>query len=363
MVLLDLGRVQDASGFGSDARETYDKALQINPQYAAAHLRRGSLLGLEARHDEALKAFDEAERLYRAAANVEGEIETLIRRGMLLNSAGDLLGARAAVEQARDLSKNLRSKAQGIRAQLQLSSVTASEGQWAQAERMADAAVNSALAEGLHTVAAEGLIDLAQVLIHRGRTSEAEAHLAKAIELADKRGARRVVERAKLQRAALMAQTERPEESIAAAKEPLEFFQANRYRRNELTARSIIARAYEGLGRFPEARAMAEQALRTATDAKDEIQMGEALETLAGVATATGALPDALVHRTQGLAIHRKLKYLGAFPFDLVNRAELLIRLGRHAEAAELLNEIDEASHVNRTRFCRVRVEPGHFAR
>lgn len=340
-VLLDLGRAQDASGFSSDAQASYAKAIQIDPQYAPAHLRRATILGLEARPDEALEAFDEAERLYRAGATVEGEIETLIRRGIFLNSNGKLREARVALERARDLAGKLQSRAQEIRAQLQLSSVTASEGKWKDAEMMAGTAVESALREDLRTVAADGLIDLAQVLIHKDQTSEADAHLVRAIDLAGKRGARRVVERARLQRAALMAQEGRAEEAIAAAREPLDFFQSNRYRRYELTALSIMSRAYEGLGRFPEARAMAEQSLRTATEVKDDIQISEALENLGGQSNATGHLPQALDYRTRGLEIHRRQNYLAALPFDLVNRADLLIRLNRHAEGAALLDEID----------------------
>ncbi|MDQ3070908.1 MAG: protein kinase [Acidobacteriota bacterium] len=338
---LDLGRAQDAAALSADARASYERAIQLDGQYAAAHLRRASILGLEGRDAEALAAFSEAERLYRAGANVEGEVETLIRLGTMLNSAGELRRAGVALERANDLARRVQSHAQHIRAQLTLSSVTASEGKWDQAEHMAAAAVDSALREHLEAVAADGLVDLANVLILLRKTAEADGHLVRAIQLAERRGAPRIVARATLQRAAILVDSGRAMEGIAAARGPLNYFRDNRYRRYELMALSVISRAHESLGEYSEAQALAERALRAALEIKDESQAGQALENLAGQANAVGALPAALDYRTRGLEIHRRQNDIATLSFDLVNRADLLIRLGRHSDAAVLLDEID----------------------
>ena len=50
--------------------------------------------GPAGKRDEALEEFDEAERLYRAAASVEGESETSLRRATYLASLGRLAEAR-----------------------------------------------------------------------------------------------------------------------------------------------------------------------------------------------------------------------------------------------------------------------------
>ncbi len=339
---LDLGRAQDAAALSGDARASYEKAIQIDAQYAAAHLRRGIILALEGQRDAALDAFANAERLYHAASSVEGEIETLIRRGGFLNGIGELRDARAALERAIDLAGGtLQSRAQTIRAQLQLSSVTASEGRWTEAEKMAALAVDSALRERLDTVAADGLIDLGNVLIHKNKLAEADPHLLRAIKIAGERKAQRIVARAKLQRAALMVQVGRTNDGLATARETLDYFQANRYRRYELQVLSIMARAHEGLGQYPEARALAERALLVSGEIKDEARAAEALDNLAGQTNAMGALPDALQFRARALEIHTRLNDLATLPYDLVNRADLLIRVGRHAEGAQLLDEID----------------------
>jgi tetratricopeptide (TPR) repeat protein len=338
---LDLGRAQEAAALNADAGVSYETAVRLDPQYAAARLRSASILGLEGRKDEALRAFAEAERLYKAAANVEGEIESLIRSGAFMYGLGDLKGSRTALMRALDLAGSLQSRAQGIRAQLQLSSVTAAEGKWSDAETMAAAAVESGFREHLEAVAAEGLIELAQILQRQGRTTEADAHLVRAIDLATGRRAERITARATLSRASLMLQRGQAAQAIDTAKAPLAFFQAKRYRRFELTALQITSRAYEMTGNFTEAKGMAEQALRSATALKDDVQAAEALENLAGQANATGALAAALEYRTRGSEIHRRQNDLATLPFDLNNRADLLIRLGRFDEAATLLDEVD----------------------
>ena len=338
---LDLGRVQDASARSADALTSFEKALQIDDQYAAAHLRRATILGLEGRRDEAVAAFDEAERLYVAGGNVEGQVEALIRRGSYLNAAGSLKEARGPLERARALASGFQSRAQQIRAELALSSVTASEGNWKAAQDMAAGAVDAALRAELESVAADGLVDLATALMYRDHTAEADAHLSRAIELAERRRAERVVARARLQRAYLMLESGRAAEGIAAAREPLEYIRANGYRRYELTALAILARAHDGLGQYAEARALAEQALRMAGEIKDEFQVGQALENLAGVANATGGLAEALGYRLRALEIHRRQNEHTLLGYDLVNTADLLIRVGRHDEAVRLLDEID----------------------
>src|SRR6185436_12202038 len=127
------------------------------------------------------------------------------------------------------------------------------------------------LGEHLETVAADGLSDLAEILIRQERKAEANTYLLKAVELAEKRRARRIAERATLQRASLMVNDD-PAAAIATATKPLEFFRANRYRRYEIVALSILSRAHERLGEFDAARAGAEEALRTAVAIKDDAQ-------------------------------------------------------------------------------------------
>jgi tetratricopeptide (TPR) repeat protein len=69
-------------------------------------------------------------------------------------------------------------------------------------------------------------------------------------------------------------------------------------------------------------------------------QIAEALENLAGQATAVGDLPRALDFRERRERLNRAQGIASGLAYDLTNRAELLLRLGRFDEADALLGEL-----------------------
>jgi tetratricopeptide (TPR) repeat protein/predicted Ser/Thr protein kinase len=343
--LVDLGRAQETAGRRTDARASYEQAIAADPQYAAAYLRLGTLEGLEARWKEALAAFGEAERLYKASTDGEGQTEVLLNRGAVLESMGEPKKARGDLERALLLaSSTSESSHQRIRAQLALSVVTASEGQVEEAARMASAAVDDALAEGLDTIAAGGLVDLAATLLfaaHAAKDELAEKQLDRARELAERRGAPLTTARAKIQLAEVYTRSERREQALALLDSVLPFLKEKRYRRHELTALTISSLAYEGVGKLDEARRIASEVLSVAQAIGDETQEAVAASSLASITTALGLFPEALRLRERADAIHRRQNDKALLPYDLTNRADLLIRLGRHEDAAPLLKEME----------------------
>ena len=339
---LDLGRAQESAGLLADARATYQGAVAADGQYAAAYLRLGNIEALDGRHEEAMKAYAEAERLYQVSSNTEGEAEVLIRRGALLDIAGEFVQARASLEAGLVKAQAIKNAFQIVRAQMSLSSVTASEGRSRDAERQASAAVETALAAGLETAAADGLIDLAATLVEAGRHGDAQAHLVRAGELARKRGARRIEARAQLQMASLHADQRRPVEALNMLEPALEFFRQHKYRHFELTALSIASRAHQQRDDIARAHAMSLEALKVAEELRNDVQVGLALGNLAHQATSVGSLPEALGLRERAEAIHRRQGDLVQLPFDLTNRAELLIRLGRESDAHAALSEVED---------------------
>jgi predicted Ser/Thr protein kinase/Tfp pilus assembly protein PilF len=338
---VDLGRAQESFALLPEALESFDRAISIDSQYAAAHLRRASILGSQGRGNDARAGFGEAERLYRATANVEGQVEAMIRRGYYLNAAGDLNGARDSLNQALQASSALQSQAQAIRARLTLSSVIASAGNWNEAEQIAAAAVQAAIGQHLETIAADGLVDYANVLFLNGKLREADRHLVHAVDLAEGRRAYRISARAKLQRASIMEYEEKHLQALETARWPAEYFEARDYRRLQLTALAVMSRAQYGLRKYSDSRAIATRALNEASALGDDAQAAEALENLAAAANAAGALSEALEYRTRKLEINRRQAAHALLPYDLVDTADLLIRLGRSAEGEALLDEID----------------------
>jgi tetratricopeptide (TPR) repeat protein/predicted Ser/Thr protein kinase len=337
---VDLGRAQETAGRGAEARASYAQAIALDSQNAAAFLRLASVEALASHREEALKAFAEAERLYRVRSDVEGETEVLLRRGAVMNALGDLKPARVDLERALALSTQSKTLHQQLRATLTLGSVTASEGRYEDAERMASAAVQSALGHGLDVLAAGGLIDNAATLLQLREYGHAERQTLHAIDLAQRRGATLTIARARAQLAEVYYRSDRSERALETLSGVLPFFKDNRYRRLELTSLSIAARARESLGELEEARTISTEVLTLADALQEEEQAAVAMSTLASVQTALGRYPEALRLRVRSEEVHRRNGDGASLPFDLANRADLLLRLGRPDEAQVLLAEL-----------------------
>ena len=360
---LDLGRAQEAAGLRNDARTSYARAVQNDPEYAPAYVRLGFVDALNSRRDEALAAFARAERLYQQAVDMEGLTEVLLRRGAMYDSFNELKNARADLERALARATDVNATNQQVRARLALSSVTASEGRFSEAVREADAAIQDALTHGLETVAADGLIDLAFMMQSPQagasigeRLVEAEAHAKRAVQLAENRDARRTAARAKLQLATIYGEQHRPAEALALLSDVLPFLKENRYRRFELLGLSIASRAHLALDQLEQARQISSSVLSVAETLRDEAQVALAASNLASVLTALGHYPAALLLRHRAEEIRARQGDEWSIPYDLGNRADLLIRLGRAREAAEPLAALETGiaagkdSYVNRRR-------------
>jgi tetratricopeptide (TPR) repeat protein len=356
---LDLGRAQESADLRAEARASYQRAIAANRDYAPAYLRLGYLHTLELEVDQALAAFSAAQRLYQVATDIEGETEVLLRRGAMWDSVNERKKARPDLERARALASDANAPYQLVRARLSLSSVTASEGRFGDAERMASAAVQDALTQGLDTIAAEGLTDLAATLADSGRFQEAEAEIKRAIQLAERRGARRTAARARIQQAAIVQRSGRSAEALEILKGVLPFLKTNRYQRFELSALNVASRAHATLGQFAEARTLLNSVVAVAETLKDEAQIARGSSDLASVQTSLGDYPGALRLRERVEGIHRRQADDSALPYDLANRADLLIRLGRAEEAAAALAELDAGiaarieSYIGRARRAR----------
>jgi tetratricopeptide (TPR) repeat protein len=219
--------------------------------------------------------------------------------------------------------------------------VTAAEGRFVESERIASAAVQEALDKGLDTVAADGLLDLTATLMESGRLPEAAAQGERALQLAERRGAKRTAARARIQLAAVRLEEGRPKDALALADGAVSYLKPNSYRRLELFGLSVMSRAYKQLDDLDRARAISADVVAAAEAIRDDVQVGIALSNLASVATALGQFPQALAHRERAEAIRRSQNDVSALPYDLANRADLLIRLGRPDEASRALDELD----------------------
>jgi tetratricopeptide (TPR) repeat protein len=338
---VDLGRAEEALGRRLAARDHYAKAVALDAQYAAAHLRLGAVQAQGGETAAGLKSIDEAIRLYRAASNVEGEAEAQLRKAVVFNNISDFASARAAVDRVVQLSADPKFLSQRVRATLELARTTSAEGRYADAEAIARDAVTDASANGLQTIAANGLIDMATTLIRKGQNEAADDQLDRAATLAAGLGATRTEMRARLQQAFIRVQRGQAAEAIALAEAPMRFFSENRYVRIEASAKNILSRAHESLEHYDEASRLATEALAFAESIDDRNLAAASLENLAGQLAVLGRLPEALTYRERIEQVHRERKDVATLSFDLANHADLLIQLGREPEAEPLLAEVD----------------------
>jgi hypothetical protein len=168
------------------------------------------------------------------------------------------------------------------------------------AERMAAAAVDAALADGLEAIGADGLVELGGTLMMARRPVEAEPHLKRALQLAGRHGARRTETRARIQLAAFYESEGRGGEALALVDEALPYARETRHRRFELDALNIAARVHLAADDLVRAREVATDVVGVAESLNAGGQLVTGLNNLATVMMATGSLPDALRLRERG---------------------------------------------------------------
>jgi tetratricopeptide (TPR) repeat protein len=349
-VWLDLARLRQIEGQRAEARSACERALQINPDYAAAHLRKGALAAEEVRRDEALAEFAAAEEIYQTSGDSEGQAEALLQRAEFLDAIGDFTAARAALEEATKILEVTRNPFQQVRAALQRSSQLASSGDLDAARRTAEEAVATAQQNKLETVAAKALIETGTTLMRLRDFDEARTTLQKAIDLAKRKGAVLIEARGTLQLASVYLGLEQPEDARNLARGMLDFLQRGHHRRYEMIALSIIARAEEDRD-IREAEKLARQVLAMARSLRDDREVALALDGLARAAAVLGSLPEALDLRTQQEQLHRQQQDRALLGFDLTSRADLLIRLGRFDQADEPLRELESGAAAGNNAF------------
>ncbi len=334
-----LGRAQEASGRRTEALTSYEKARSLDPQYAAAHLQVGTILALQSRTDGALKAFQEAIRLYSLAAQHEGEVETLLRMSQMFIAAGKRDDARAAIDRALPMI-TVDDAFHRVRARFDLARLTAEGGNFSGAAAISRATMDEAINASLFSNAASGLVDLANALSFRQRFADARTELLRAIQLATTHKAKRAEMRARLQHASLLLSMHQPQQAIDAARDPLVYFESHHFPGSQARGKLILAAAHEELDNFEEAVRLTAEVLTLAETNKDDALKATALENLASVMQSQGRLPEALDYQVRLEALHREQKINAYLAYDLTNRAEFLIRLGRGQEALEPLEEI-----------------------
>lgn len=326
------------------AAAAYERALKLDPVYAAAKLRLGYIRGRRRQVDAAVKFFKEAEDLYRASSNYEGVTESLLQQAIALNRSGRAPEAMRIAEKALSVARAAGSTHQQIRLWLWEGVTARNLGDTNRAGALARQAIDAAINEKMDNLATTGLIDLANLYLVMRDPASAEPIFRRARDLAGRARVKRIEARALAALGSLCEQQRRPAEARQLIESAVLFYRQAGYRREFVQAMTILGGVHWQLAEFDQGVRVLREALSAVV--KDPQNEGQIWERLAAIHRDQGAWAEALTdfERAAGL--------LGPAGGALarLNCAELYWRLGRRQDALRLLSEAEKQPERSRNR-------------
>ncbi|HSE38092.1 MAG TPA: tetratricopeptide repeat protein [Blastocatellia bacterium] len=337
---LDLGRAYERTENIEKAQEYYQRAIQLDGQLAAGHLRLAILYGRRQDFKNAEDEFTKAEQLYDKLFNEEGRAEVFYQRGTLVAKTNKLPEARKHLEDALDIAMKAKNEYQIVKTTLQLSALSYAQGDTKNATQLATEAINRAQNSRIQYLATGGLIDLGYALMYRGNLDDAGKQLRQALEFAERDKSRSNEARATLGLGALSRQKGNPEEAIELIEKALAFYKEAGYPKETSNALIELAGAHSDKGDVEIAMHTFEEQLQVASELGDLAQV-------ATVHSSMGALlgveqekyPEALAHLDESYRINNLRGAKSRAGYNQMNRASLLYQLGRYREASDALKE------------------------
>ena len=281
---------------GTDAAAAaFGRALTLDPSYAAAKLRLGFLFGRQGGKDEqALAAFGEAERLYRAAGNIEGVTQTLLERANLLDRRNREKEALPVIADALTMARAVGNRYQEVRLRFIEAAAARDLGETERAATVVRDAIETALAENMDNLAANGQIDLGNIFLRADDFARAEPVFRRALDIARRAKVRRIEARAGVSLGSLLEQTRRPGEARPLVEAALTFYREAEYQRESVQAATILGGLHQQLGESLEGIRVLTEALPQAVRLQDRRLEGQVRERLADCLTDRGDLAQAV---------------------------------------------------------------------
>lgn len=338
---LDVGRAYEKNEELDRAIESYKEAARRDPQYAPAFLRLGVAYGRkQGGLKDAAAAFERAQNLYHASADLEGVTEVLYQRGSLLCRLRQVALGRELLTEALFKARANGSLSQQILTLLHLSSVSFAAGEPDSAHQQAGEAVELARANGLENLATRGLIDLGNAFMRGSKYAEAEKYYAEALEFARRFKGRRNEARALFMLGNSLVSRGQLEDGLPYAAQAYNFYRHGGYRNEGLLATLLFGRAQRDRGDYNAALRLFNEALQQAEEMGNRGQVAFTHKEI-GVVLAQGErYPEALQHFEHCSRISDELGDKETAAYSLALHADMLWRLGRFAEARQLLHQL-----------------------
>jgi tetratricopeptide (TPR) repeat protein len=339
---VDLGRAYEKIGDTAKATENYVQATNLDMQNALAFLRVGVLYGRGQNERGALVAFQKAEDIYKPLGNLEGEASVFYERSLVFINAMKLEEARADLQQALDKANASENDFQSISTLLQLSRLAYTAGNTTEAQEQANKAIDFAQQRGLDSLIAFGFKNLGYTFFLSGKYAEAENAYQRGLEFA-KRNKPPLREYEIMQNlSTLYIQQLRTNEGLDYAQKALNFFKQGGYVSNIHTCLTLLGRGYRRKGDYETARRYYQEALDLALQSNYASQIAFSYGEIATVLAEQERYPEALDYYNKSYEIHRSLKEERNVAYNLMNRGNVLWRLGDYNGARALLDQASQ---------------------
>jgi tetratricopeptide (TPR) repeat protein len=222
---------------------------------------------------------------------------------------------------------------------LQLCSVAFDAGETSRSTEYAQEAVDLAQKNGMENLSVQGLVDLGNSFLVRGKQGEAEKYLEQALALAERAKAKRNEARARVAMASLRQQQNKPDEAVEYLGPALAFYQQGGYRSEIFSCLALLARVNLQKGDYPAAAKSQEELLRLAHEQNDQSLIALAHAERGSALAREEKFTEALDQLNQAYSIYDSQGIQRSKGYNLVSRADILGRLGRFDEARALLDQ------------------------
>jgi tetratricopeptide (TPR) repeat protein len=186
----------------------------------------------------------------------------------------------------------------------------------------------------------QGLLDLGYALMLKRSYYESEQYLKQGFDLAQRHKQKRNEARGNLLLGTLYIQNTDADKGTPYIEQALSFYRAGDYRREISRCMLMMGRRQLLKGDFDGAVKTLDEQLKLAKDVEDPSQLARSQAEVAAALSKQDLYPQALVRYTESYELNKQYRNPLNAAFALLNRGDMLARLGRHDEANAALDEL-----------------------
>jgi serine/threonine protein kinase len=303
---LESGWLAQQMDDSAEAAAAFQRALTLDPSYAAAKLRLGYMFGRRGGPNDlalALEAFTDAEQLHASAGDYEGVTQTLLERANLLDRRSREQEALPVIEKAVAVARLVGNRYQEIRLHLMQGNAYRDLGDTTRAAALVRGAIEMATAENMDNLVTSGLIDLGNVHLVERDLEAAASTFGRALDSAQRARVRRAEARARAALGSLYEQDHRPATAKPLIEASLAFYRNAGYRRESIQAAIVLGGVLRQLGENGDGIRILRETLPFAVSLQDRRAEAQLRERIADSLRDQSEWPAALAEYQRAIAL------------------------------------------------------------